>query len=39
MLDLLIGLIVTALVLRLAARLPERARVRDLPPPKGRKPS
>jgi hypothetical protein len=29
MFDLLVGLVLTALLLRAAARLPERARVRD----------
>lgn len=36
MLDLLIGLGLAALLLRAAARLPERARVRDVQPANGR---
>jgi hypothetical protein len=39
MFDLLIGLVLTALLLRAAARLPERAYVRDVPPINGRKES
>jgi hypothetical protein len=32
MFDLLLGLVLTALMLRATARLPERARARDIPP-------
>ena len=36
MFDLLIGLVLTAVLLRAAARLPERARVRDVQPANSR---
>jgi hypothetical protein len=39
MFDLLLGLALTALLLRAAARLPERARARAVAPANGRNPS